>query len=131
MGFHLAAGKAIKRMAPTASSVSIGSGSGRCGAGLIRRSLGLAPFLVDGIFDIVGRINAETKLAVLLVEQNAAAALEIAHSAYLVENGRIVMNGTAQVLRANPDIDAVYLGGGNRTDYHAVKHYRRRRRWLA
>jgi branched-chain amino acid transport system ATP-binding protein len=131
MGFHLAAGKAIKRMAPTASSVSIGSGSGRCGAGLIRRSLGLAPFLVDGIFDIVGRINAETKVAVLLVEQNAAAALEIAHSAYLVENGRIVMNGTAQVLRANPDIDAVYLGGGNRTDYHAVKHYRRRRRWLA
>jgi hypothetical protein len=77
MGFHLAAGKAIKRMAPTASSVSIGSGSGRCGAGLIRRSLGLAPFLVDEIFDIVGRINAETKVAVLLVEQNAAAAVPI------------------------------------------------------
>jgi branched-chain amino acid transport system ATP-binding protein len=94
-------------------------------------SLGLAPFLVDEIFDIVRKINAETKVAVLLVEQNAAAALEIAHSAYLVENGRIVMNGTAEVLRANPDIDAAYLGGGNRTDYHAVKHYRRRRRWLA
>jgi branched-chain amino acid transport system ATP-binding protein len=94
-------------------------------------SLGLAPFLVDEIFDIVRRINVETKVAVLLVEQNAAAALEIAHSAYLVENGRIVMNGTAEVLRANPDIDAAYLGGGYRTDYHAVKHYRRRRRWLA
>jgi len=94
-------------------------------------SLGLAPFLVDEIFDIVRRINAETKVAVLLVEQNAAAALEIAHSAYLVENGRVVMNGTAEVLRANPDIDAAYLGGGHRTDYHAVKHYRRRRRWLA
>src|SRR5216684_1822357 len=94
-------------------------------------SLGLAPFLVDEIFDIVRKINAETKVAVLLVEQNAAAALEIAHSAYLVENGRIVMNGTAEVLRANPDIDAAYLGGGYRTDYHAVKHYRRRRRWLA
>jgi branched-chain amino acid transport system ATP-binding protein len=94
-------------------------------------SLGLAPFLVDEIFDIVRKINAETKVAVLLVEQNAAAALEIAHSAYLVENGRIVMNGTAEVLRANPDINAAYLGGGYRTDYHAVKHYRRRRRWLA
>jgi branched-chain amino acid transport system ATP-binding protein len=94
-------------------------------------SLGLAPFLVDEIFDIVRKINTETKVAVLLVEQNAAAALEIAHSAYLVENGRIVMNGTAEVLRSNPDIDAAYLGGGNRTDYHAVKHYRRRRRWLA
>ena len=94
-------------------------------------SLGLAPFLVDEIFDIVRKINAETKVAVLLVEQNAAAALEIAHSAYLVENGRIVMSGTAEVLRANPDIDAAYLGGGYRTDYHAVKHYRRRRRWLA
>jgi predicted ATPase len=94
-------------------------------------SLGLAPFLVDEIFDIVRRINTETKVAVLLVEQNAAAALEIAHSAYLVENGRIIMNGAAEVLRANPDIDAAYLGGGHRTDYHAVKHYRRRRRWLA
>jgi branched-chain amino acid transport system ATP-binding protein len=48
-----------------------------------------------------------------------------------MENGRIVMNGTAEALRANPDIDAAYLGGGYRTDYHAVKHYRRRRRWLA
>jgi len=94
-------------------------------------SLGLAPFLVDEMFDIIRRINTETKVAVLLVEQNAAAALEIAHSAYLVENGRIIMNGIAEVLRANPDIDAAYLGGGYRTDYHAVKHYRRRRRWLA
>ena len=71
-------------------------------------SLGLAPFLVDEIFDIVRKINAETGVAVLLVEQNAAAALDIAHSAYLIENGRIVMNGTAEVLRANPDIDAAY-----------------------
>lgn len=69
----------------------------------------LAPFLVDEIFDIVRKINTETKVAVLLVEQNVAAALEIAHSAYLVENGRIVMNGTAEVLRSNPDIDAAYL----------------------
>jgi branched-chain amino acid transport system ATP-binding protein len=93
-------------------------------------SLGLAPFLVDEIFDIVRRINTETKVAVPSRTERAAA-LEIAHSAYLVENGRIIMNGTAEVLRANPDIDAAYLGGGNRTDYHAVKHYRRRRRWLA
>src|SRR6266852_811857 len=99
----------------------------------IARALMTEPrlLLVDEIFDIIRKINAETKVAVLLVEQNAAAALEIAHSAYLVENGRIVMNGTAEVLRANPDIDAAYLGGGYRTDYHAVKHYRRRRRWLA
>jgi branched-chain amino acid transport system ATP-binding protein len=93
-------------------------------------SLGLAPFLVDEIFDIVRRINTETKVAVPSRTERAAA-LEIAHSAYLVENGRIIMNGTAEVLRANPEIDAAYLGGGNRTDYHAVKHYRRRRRWLA
>jgi branched-chain amino acid transport system ATP-binding protein len=94
-------------------------------------SLGLAPFLVDEIFDIVRRINVESKVAVLLVEQNAAAALEIAHSAYLIENGRIVMNGPADVLRANPDVEEAYLGGAHRVDYHGVKHYRRRKRWLA
>jgi branched-chain amino acid transport system ATP-binding protein len=94
-------------------------------------SLGLAPFLVDEIFDIVKRINAEQGVAVLLVEQNATAALEIAHSGYLIENGRILMNGTAEVLSANPDVAEAYLGGHQRVDYHAVKHYRRRKRWLA
>lgn len=94
-------------------------------------SLGLAPFLVDEIFDIVRRINDEAGVAVLLVEQNAAAALEIAQHACLLENGRIVMSGTAEVVKANPDVQEAYLGGGHQVDYLAVKHYRRRKRWLA
>lgn len=94
-------------------------------------SLGLAPYLVDEIFDIIRRINQERQVAVLLVEQNAAAALDVAHTAYLIENGRVIMGGTAETLRANPDVQAAYLGGGHKVDYHAVKHYRRRRRWLA
>lgn len=94
-------------------------------------SLGLAPFLVDEIFDIIRRINMEAGTAVLLVEQNAVAALDVAHSAYLLEQGRVVMSGTAEVLRANPDIQDAYLGGAKQVDYHAVKHYRRRKRWLA
>ncbi len=94
-------------------------------------SLGLAPFLVDEIFDIIRRINKEAGVAVLLVEQNAAAALEVAETAYLIENGRVVMNGTADVMRSNPDVEAAYLGGGHNVDYRGVKHYRRRKRWLA
>jgi branched-chain amino acid transport system ATP-binding protein len=94
-------------------------------------SLGLAPFLVDEIFDTIRRINGEAGVAVLLVEQNAVAALEVAHSAYLVEQGRVVMSGTAEVLRSNPDIQEAYLGGVKHVDYHTVKHYRRRKRWLA
>jgi branched-chain amino acid transport system ATP-binding protein len=93
-------------------------------------SLGLAPLLVDEIFDIIGRINADSGVSVLLVEQNAAAALDIAHSAYLIENGRIVMSGPAPELKKNPDVQEFYLGGGHAVDYHCVKHYRRRKRWL-
>lgn len=93
-------------------------------------SLGLAPFLVDEIFDIIRRINKEAGVAVLLVEQNAAAALEVAEMAYVIDNGRVVMNGTAEVVKANPDVEAAYLGGGHSVDFRAVKHYRRRRRWL-
>jgi len=94
-------------------------------------SLGLAPFLVDEIFDIIRRINKETGVAVLLVGQNAAAALEVAETAYLIENGRVVMSGSAEVVKANPDVEAAYLGGGHTVDFKAVKHYRRRKRWLA
>jgi branched-chain amino acid transport system ATP-binding protein len=94
-------------------------------------SLGLAPFLVDEIFDIIRTINERDGVAVLLVEQNAIAALEIAQYGYLLENGRILMSGTAKVLGANPDIADAYLGGRQKVDYHAVKHYRRRKRWLA
>ena len=94
-------------------------------------SLGLSPLLVDEIFDIVRRINQEAGVAVLVVEQNAVAALGIARHAYLIENGRIVMAGTADALSANPDVQEFYLGGGHQTDYRSVKHYRRRKRWLA
>jgi hypothetical protein len=63
--------------------------------------------------------------------QNATAALDVADHAYLIENGNIVMSGEAAVLKQNPDIQEFYLGGGERVDYHNVKHYRRRKRWLA
>jgi branched-chain amino acid transport system ATP-binding protein len=94
-------------------------------------SLGLAPVLVKEIFAIIRKINREQKTSVLLVEQNATAALDVADHAYLIENGNIVMSGEAAVLKQNPDIQEFYLGGGERVDYHNVKHYRRRKRWLA
>jgi branched-chain amino acid transport system ATP-binding protein len=94
-------------------------------------SLGLSPLLVDEIFDIIRRVNTEAGVAVLLVEQNAAAALDVAETAYLLESGRVVMTGTAAEMKANPDIQAAYFGGGHGVDYSAVKHYRQRRRWLS
>lgn len=94
-------------------------------------SLGLAPVLVQEIFSIIREINSEEGVSVLLVEQNATAALEIVRHAYLVENGQIVMDGSAEVLKQNPDVQEFYLGGGDKVDYHGVKHYRRRKRWLA
>ncbi len=93
-------------------------------------SLGLAPMLVDEIFDIIVRINAEARVSILLVEQNAAAALEVAHTAYLIEQGRVVMSGAAAELAQNPDVQEFYLGAGAGVDYQSVKHYRRRKRWL-
>jgi len=93
-------------------------------------SLGLAPLLVDEIFDIIVRINAEAGVSILLVEQNAAAALEVAHSACLIEQGRVVMSGAAAELAQNPDVQEFYLGAGTGVDYQSVKHYRRRKRWL-
>jgi len=94
-------------------------------------SLGLAPVLVKEIFAIIRRINQQQGVGVLLVEQNATAALNVADHAYLIENGNIVMSGSATELKQNPDIQEFYLGGGERVDYHNVKHYRRRKRWLA
>ncbi|AFK55566.1 ABC transporter ATP-binding protein [Tistrella mobilis] len=94
-------------------------------------SLGLAPHLVDEIFDTIAHIAAETGMGVLLVEQNADAALAIAAHGYLIENGRVVMSGPAAELRDNPDIRDFYLGGGGSVDYARVKHYRRRKRWLS
>ena len=93
-------------------------------------SLGLAPFLVAEIFEIVRRINREEGLSVLLVEQNAIAALEVVSHGYLMENGRIVMHDSAEAMKQNPDIQEFYLGGTEGRDFHDIKHYSRRKRWL-
>ena len=97
-------------------------------------SLGLAPMLVEEIFAIVGRLVKQEKLSVLLVEQNAAMALAVADHGYVMENGRIVLEGPADKLRSNSDIKEFYLGlneGGARKSYHDTKHYKRRKRWLS
>ena len=93
-------------------------------------SLGLAPFLVAEIFDIIRRINRDEGLSVLLVEQNAVAALEVVSHGYLIEGGRIVMHDTAEAMKRNPDIQEFYLGGRDGRDFRDIKHYRRRKRWL-
>lgn len=96
-------------------------------------SLGLAPLLVEEIFTIVQRVNQEEGVTILLVEQNARAALGIAQHGYILENGRIVMDGPSQTLLNNPDVQEFYLGlghGGEKRSYREVKHYRRRKRWL-
>ena len=93
-------------------------------------SLGLAPFLVAEIFQILSRINREEGLSILLVEQNAIAALEIVSHGYLIESGRIVMHDTAEALKRNPDIQEFYLGGAENKNFRDIKHYRRRKRWL-
>ena len=97
-------------------------------------SLGLAPMLVEEIFQIVARLNKEQRLTVLLVEQNATLALAIADHGYVMENGRIVLEGAAASLRENADIKEFYLGlteVGARKSYREVKHYKRRKRWLS
>ncbi|OEU69894.1 MAG: ABC transporter ATP-binding protein [Desulfovibrio sp. S3730MH75] len=96
-------------------------------------SLGLAPLLVEEIFDIVKKINKEEGVTVLLVEQNARMALSLADYGYIMENGRIVMDGKGSELLHNPDVQEFYLGlshGGEKRSYRDVKHYRRRKRWL-
>ena len=96
-------------------------------------SLGLAPMLVEEIFDIVRHINRSEGVSVLLVEQNARAALSLADYGYVMENGRIVLDGPAEQLRENADIKEFYLGLnqlGERKSYKDVKHYKRRKRWL-
>jgi branched-chain amino acid transport system ATP-binding protein len=96
-------------------------------------SLGLAPLLVQEIYRIIRRINDERKMAILLVEQNARAALGIANDGYVMENGRIVLSGPAEKLRDNEDVKEFYMGFsavGARKSYREVKHYRRRKRWL-
>jgi len=96
-------------------------------------SLGLAPKLVGEIFGIIRRLNDELGTTILVVEQNARLALEIADRAYVMENGRIVLDGPAAELAENPDVQEFYLGlteSGERKSYRDVKHYKRRKRWL-
>jgi len=96
-------------------------------------SLGLAPLLVQEIFDVIRRINSEEKTSILLVEQNARTALDVADYGYVMENGRVVLDGPVDVLRENEDIKEFYLGltsVGERKSYRDVKHYKRRKRWL-
>ncbi len=97
-------------------------------------SLGLAPLLVQEIFDIVQRINKEKGTTILLVEQNANLTLQVADYAYIMENGRIVLEGTPAELKENADVREFYLGlteVGKRKSYREVKHYKRRKRWLS
>jgi branched-chain amino acid transport system ATP-binding protein len=97
-------------------------------------SMGLAPMLVQEIFDIVVRMNREEQVAILLAEQNAAMALRVVQYGYVMESGRVVLDGEAKMLRENEDVKEFYLGltgVGRRRSYRDVKHYRRRKRWLS
>jgi branched-chain amino acid transport system ATP-binding protein len=96
-------------------------------------SLGLAPKLVTEIFEIIQRLNDDLGATILVVEQNARLALEVADRGYVMENGRIVLDGPADQLARNPDVQEFYLGlteSGERRSYRDVKHYKRRKRWL-
>jgi len=96
-------------------------------------SLGLAPMLVEEIYAIIKRFNTDKKASVLLVEQNVRIALNIAHSGYVMENGRVVLDGSADFLRNNEDVKEFYMGlsaVGAKKSYRSVKHYKRRKRWL-
>jgi branched-chain amino acid transport system ATP-binding protein len=97
-------------------------------------SLGLSPLLVREIFGIIKRINKEEGTSILLVEQNAKIALSTSDYGYIMENGRVVLDGPSPKLKENEDIKEFYLGlsqVGKRKSYREVKHYRRRKRWLS
>jgi branched-chain amino acid transport system ATP-binding protein len=96
-------------------------------------SMGLAPQLVEEIFDIVARLNKQEGVSFLLAEQNTNMALRFASYGYILENGRVVLDGAADTLRQNEDVKEFYLGmgAGGRKSFRDVKHYRRRKRWLA
>jgi branched-chain amino acid transport system ATP-binding protein len=97
-------------------------------------SLGLSPLLVKEIFGIIKRINKEEGTSILLVEQNAKIALSTSDYGYIMENGRVVLDGPSPKLKENEDIKEFYLGlsqVGKRKSYREVKHYRRRKRWLS
>jgi branched-chain amino acid transport system ATP-binding protein len=96
-------------------------------------SMGLAPQIVEEIFEIVRKLNATEGVSFLLAEQNTNMALKFATYGYILETGRVVMDGPAQMLRENEDVKEFYLGvgGENRKSFREVKSYKRRKRWLA
>ncbi|MGD2000576.1 MAG: ABC transporter ATP-binding protein [Desulfobacterales bacterium] len=96
-------------------------------------SLGLAPLLVREIFENIARINQEMKTTILVVEQNAKVALEVSTYAYIMESGKIVLEGSSKELKNNPDVKEFYMGvtqGGRRKSFKEVKSYKRRKRWM-
>jgi branched-chain amino acid transport system ATP-binding protein len=95
-------------------------------------SMGLAPQIVEEIFEIVKNLNA-TGVSFLLAEQNTMVALRFADFGYILENGRVVLEGSAEGLAKNEDVKEFYLGiaSGGRRSFRETKHYRRRKRWLA
>jgi len=96
-------------------------------------SMGLAPQIVEEIFEIVQRLNDQEGVSFLLAEQNTNMALKYAQYGYILENGRVVLDGQAKTLRENEDVKEFYLGiaEGKRKSFREVKHYKRRKRWLA
>jgi branched-chain amino acid transport system ATP-binding protein len=97
-------------------------------------SMGLAPQIVEQIFEIVKDINQKERVSFLLAEQNTNMALKYATYGYILENGRVVLDGDAVALRENADVKEFYLGtggAGERRSFRDVKHYKRRKRWLA
>jgi branched-chain amino acid transport system ATP-binding protein len=97
-------------------------------------SLGLSPMLVESIFSIIARINSEQGVSMLLVEQNASVALAVAHYGYIMETGKVVIDGSADRLAADPDVREFYLGVGGTGEargFRDIKHYKRRKRWLS
>jgi branched-chain amino acid transport system ATP-binding protein len=96
-------------------------------------SLGLSPLLVKEIFEIIRQINLQEKTSILLVEQNAVMALGVSDYSYVMENGKVVIDGPSDILKKNEDIKEFYLGLselGKRKSYKEAKHYKRRKRWL-
>jgi branched-chain amino acid transport system ATP-binding protein len=96
-------------------------------------SLGLAPMVVDQIYGIIDKFNQERKTSILLVEQNVRVALNTAHYGYVMENGRVVLDGTAMYLKGREDVKEFYIGisaSGEKKSYKDIKHYKRRKRWL-
>jgi len=96
-------------------------------------SLGLAPIIVEQIYGIIKKFNIDRKTSILLVEQNVRVALNTAHYGYVMENGRVVLDGSADYLKGREDVKEFYIGisaSGAKKSYKEIKHYKRRKRWL-